>query len=252
MPKVSGCTPLPIDDRLKLPRMLRAVATLLLLHVACAGQVPAPVPDGEMPQRKEILRNHRVTVSLLELAPGEATPMHQHNGDTLAVLVDGGRTRNIVLGHKAVADGMAVGEARFLNAGYAHATNNEGVGRLRVVYVEFADPQGKMEKVGTASHYCNPGSTTACVGEKELFCTEKVCVEDVSIAPAAITTKHSHTTDHMLIAVSDYELTDRVEGKGIVVRTRKSGEVEYLPAGITHRITNTGQAPAHFIVIVWR
>ena len=205
-----------------------------------------------MPQHKEILRNHRVTVSLLELAPGEATPMHQHNGDTLAVLVDGGRTRNIVLRHKAVADGMAVGEARFLNAGYAHATKNEGVGRLRVVYVEFADPQGKMEKVGTASRYCNPGSTTACVDEKQLFCTERVCVEDVSIAPGAITTKHSHTTDHMLVAVSDYELTDQVEGKGTVVRTPKSGEVEYLPAGITHRLTNTGQAPARFTVIVWR
>jgi mannose-6-phosphate isomerase-like protein (cupin superfamily) len=147
---------------------------------------------------------------------------------------------------------MAVGEARFLNAGYAHATKNEGVGRLRVVYVEFADPQGKMEKVGTASHYCNPGSTTACVGERNSSAREKVCVEDVSNTPAAITTKHSHTTDHMLIAVSDYELTDRVEGKGTVIRTQKSGEVEYTPAGITHRITNTGQAPARFTVIVWR
>jgi quercetin dioxygenase-like cupin family protein len=231
---------------------MRRAATLLLLCAACAGQVPAPIPDSEVPQRKEILRNHRVTVSLLELAPGEATPMHQHNGDTLAVLVDGGRTRNTVLGQKAVADRMAVGESRFLNAGYAHATKNEGVGRLRVVYVEFADPQGKVEKVGTASHYCNPGSTTACVDEKVLFCTAKVCVEEASIAPGALTSKHSHTTDHMLIAVSDYELTDRVEGKGIVVRTQKSGEVEYIPAGITHRITNTGQAPARFIVIVWR
>ena len=252
MPKVSGCTPLPTDDRLKLPRMLRAVATLLLLHVACAGQVPAPVPDTEVPQRKEILRNHRVTVSLLEVAPREATPMHRHDHDMLEVFIDGGRTRNTVLGHHAVADKMAVGEARFLNAGYAHATKNTGTGRLRVVIVEFSDPQGKMEEVGTVSHYCNPDSTTACVDEKELFCTEKVCVENVSIAPGAVTTKHGHTTDHMLVAVSDYELTDRVEGKGIVIRTQKSGEVEYIPAGITHRITNTGQAPARFTVIVWR
>jgi oxalate decarboxylase/phosphoglucose isomerase-like protein (cupin superfamily) len=49
-----------------------------------------------------------------------------------------------------------------------------------------------------------------------------------------------------------YELTHRVEGKEIVVRTRKSGEVEYIPAGITHRITNTGEAPARFTVILWR
>jgi quercetin dioxygenase-like cupin family protein len=232
--------------------MRRAAAALLLLCAACAGQVPAPIPDSEVPQRKEILRNHRVTVSLLELAPREATPMHRHDRDMLAVFVDGGRTRNTVLGHKAAADKMAVGEARFLNAGYAHATKNEGASRLRVVIVEFSDPQGKMEKVGTASHYCNPDSTTACVDEKQLFCTERVCVEDVSIAPGAITTKHSHTTDHMLVAVSDYELTDQVERKGTVVRTPKSGEVEYLPAGITHRLTNTGQALARFTVIVWR
>ncbi len=231
---------------------MRRAAALLLLCAACAGQVPTPTPDSGVPQRKEILRNHRVTVSLLELAPREATPMHRHDRDILAVFVDGGRVRNTVLVHKAVADKVAVGEVRFLNAGYAHAIKNEGSGRLRVVIVEFADPQGKIEKVGTASHYCNPGSTTACVDEKQLFCTEKVCVEDVSIAPGAITTKHSHTTDHMLVAVSDYELTDRVAGKGIVVRTRKSGEVEYIPAGITHRLTNTGQAPARFTVIVWR
>jgi len=60
---------------------------------------------------------------------------------------------------------------------------------------------------------------------------------------APITTKHGHTTDHMLVAMSDYELTDRVKGKGIVVRTRKSGEVDYIPAGITHRITNTAKYP---------
>jgi hypothetical protein len=45
-----------------------------LLCVACAGQMPSPITDSEVPQRKEILRNHRVTVSLLELAPRQATP----------------------------------------------------------------------------------------------------------------------------------------------------------------------------------
>ncbi len=232
--------------------MRRTAAALLLLCAASTGQVPAPIPDSEVPQRKEILRNHRVTVSLLELAPREATPMHQHDRDMLAVFVNGGRTRNTIFGRTPAADKMAVGEVRFLNAGYAHATQNEGAGPFRVVVVEFADPQGKVEQVGTASHYCNPGSTTACVDEKNLFCTAKVCVEDVSIAPGAVTTKHSHATDHMLVAVSDYELTDEVEGKGTVVRTRKSGEVEYVPAGITHRLTNTGQALARFTVIVWR
>lgn len=241
----------PTTIRLELLPM-RVTAALFLLSVACTGQVPAPIPNSEVPQRKEILRNDRITVSLLELAPHEATPMHQHDRDMLEVFVNGGRTRNTIFGQKPAADQMAVGEVRFINAGYAHASQNEGAGPFRVVIVEFADPQGKMKQVGGGSHYCNPGSATACVDEKNLFCTAKVCVADVNIAPGAITTKHAHATDHMLVAVSDYELTDEVEGKGTVVRTRKSGEIEYTPAGIKHRQTNSGQAPAHFTVIMWR
>jgi uncharacterized RmlC-like cupin family protein len=231
---------------------MRLAAVLLMLSAVCAGQMSAPIPDSEVPQRKEILHNHRVTASLLELAPLEATPMHQHDRDMLVVFVSGGRTRNTVFGHKPATDKMAVGEVRFLNAGYAHASQNEGAGPFRVVIVEFADPQGKLEQIGTTSHYCNSDGTNACVDEKSLFCTAKICVEDVSMAPGAVTSKHSHATDHMLVAVSDYELTDKVEGKATVVRTHKSGEVEYLPAGITHQLTNTSQARVHFTVIVWR
>jgi quercetin dioxygenase-like cupin family protein len=73
---------------------------------------------------------------------------------------------------------------------------------------------------------------------------DKPCAwRTVTIAPGANTTKHGHTTDHMLVAVSGYELTDQVEGKRIVVRARKSGGVEYLPAGITHRLTKPAKHP---------
>lgn len=226
---------------------------MFLLAAAGMAQKPAPIPDSQVPQRKEIFRNQRVLVALLELAPREATPMHQHARDMIAVFVNGGSTTNTEYGHKPAADKMAPGEVRFKNAGYAHASRNEGVNPFRVAVVEFADPQGKAEPAASKkSHYCNPGSATACVDEKSLFCTAKVCVEDVTIAPGALTTRHSHSTDHMLVAVSGYEFTDQIEGKGKVVRTRRSGEVEYIPAGITHQLTNSGKAPARFIVVVWR
>jgi len=232
--------------------MRQVAAVLFLLCTACASQVSAPIRDSDVPQRKEILRNHRVTVSILELAPNDSTPMHKHDRDILLVFVTGGRTRNTISGHDPAADQMSAGEVRFINAGYTHATRNEGEGPFRTVVVEFADPQGTMEKIGTHSRYCNPGSTIACVDENNLFCTAKICVEDVTIAPGAVTTKHGHATDHMLVAVSDYELTDQVQGKGTVVRSHKGGEVEYILAGINHQLTNTGSAPAHFTVILWR
>ena len=237
--------------------MRRVLAAVLLLSAVCIAQAPLPIPYSEVPQRHELLNNRRVTVSLLELAPNEATPMHKYDRDMLSVFVTGSHTQNTVPGAKPVADNMPSGEVRFRNVryiswSYTHAWKNEGPGPFRVVIVEFADSQGKIKKIGTTSHYCNAGSTTTCVDEKNLFCTEKVCVEDVTMAPGAVTSKHSHATDHMLVAISDYELTDNVEGKGTVVRSHKSGEVEYIPAGITHQLTNTGTSPARFTVILWR
>ena len=232
--------------------MGQVAAALLLLCAACAAQNSAPIPDNAVPQRHEILRNRHVTASLLELAPNDATPMHKHDHDMLSVFITGGHTQNTLFGHKPIADKMAVGEVRFRPAGYTHATRNEGADSFRAVIVDFADPQGKMKEVGSTSHTCNPDSPKVCLEEKNLFCTAKVCVEDVTMAPGAVTSKHSHATDHMLVAVSDYELTDNVEGKGRVVRAHKSGEVEYIQAGITHQLTNTGRAPARFIVVLWR
>lgn len=230
---------------------MRRILTFLLFCGVCAAQSTS-VPDNQVPQRKEILSNHHVIVSLLELAPNDATPMHKHDHDSIAVFVNGGRILNNVQGQSPADNKIAVGEVRYRSGGYAHAVKNEGTDTLRVVVVELNDPQGKMEHVNTTSHTCDAGSTTKCYDEHNLFCTAKVCVEDVTIAPGATTHKHSHSTDHMLVAVSDYQLTDEVEGKGTVVRTRKSGEIEYLNAGITHQQTNTGKAPARFIVIAWR
>jgi quercetin dioxygenase-like cupin family protein len=219
---------------------------------ACLA-IPAPIPDSSVEQRRVVLTNPRVTVTRFDFAPGEAIPMHQHTHDIMAVFIDGGRLRETVEGRKSSDEKMYAGEVRFHPQGYAHATRNLEVEPFRVAVIEFADPQGSLEKMKPKkTHYCNPGSKTVCVDENDLFCTARVCVEDVTMSPGAVTTRHGHTTDHMLVAISGYELTDRVEGKGTIVRTRKSGEVEYVPAGITHQLTNTGSSPAHFVVVLWR
>jgi quercetin dioxygenase-like cupin family protein len=234
---------------------MRQLAVLFLLSAFGAAQKPAPIPDTKVPQRTEILSNKRVTASRLDLAPGEATPMHQHAHDVLEVFLTSGPTRNIVYGLPApAAEVVRAGEVRFRGAGHAHEVRNDSKTPFREVVLDFADPQGRVEQaIPKTSRYCNPGSATACVTETMLFCTAKVCVEDVTMAPAAFTTRHSHTTDHMLVAVSDYQLTDQIDGKpDPVVRSKKSGEVEYIPAGITHKLSNTGKAPARFIVILWQ
>jgi len=43
-----------------------------------------------------------------------------------------------------------------------------------------------------------------------------------------------------------------VEGKGTNVRVQQSGSVEYIPAGITHQLTNISHHPVRFLVMVFR
>ena len=223
---------------------------ILLLCIAGAAQESAPIRSSQI-SRKPLLQNAKVTVNVLELAPGKSAQMHQHDRDLLTVFVDGGQIRHTLFGKKPVTQKFSQGEVEFHSTGFSHAVTNTGSGTFRAVNVEFADPQGKLVKDSGDSKTCNP-EKTACVDEKKLFCLAKVCVEDVVMAPGSSSIRHSHATDHMLIAVSDYELTDEVEGKGTVKRALKSGQVEYIPAGITHKLTNTGKGPAHFTVIVWR
>jgi uncharacterized RmlC-like cupin family protein len=225
--------------------------TVLSLLLVALSTAAVSVAQTQPLQSKEIFSNRRVVVSALELAPHESAPK-QHKRDLLAVFINPGRIQNRLINHKLLTDKVEAGEVRYSKAGSPLEITNEGDTPLRVVVVKFAESQGKMERLGTTSHTCDPGSTTACWDEHNLFCTSKVCVEDVVIAPGTVTHKHSHATDHMMVAISDYELTDQVEGKDTVVRKRKSGEIEYIPAGITHQITNSGKEPAHFTVILWR
>ena len=223
----------------------------VLSWLACGLCIALSVAQTPAAPSQKIFNNHRVTVSTLELAPHESAPK-QHAHDLLAVFITPGRIQNTLLNHKLLTDKVDAGEVRYSKGGSPLEITNEGDATMRMVVVEFAEPQGKVERLGTTSHTCDPGSTTACWDEHNLFCSAKVCVEDVVIAPGTVTHKHSHATDHMMIAISDYELTDEVEGKDTVVRSRKTGEIEYIPAGITHQITNTGKAAAHFTVILWR
>src|SRR5262245_13395076 len=233
--------------------MKQAFVLMLLLATIAAAQTSAPIPAAEVRQRKQLLSNNHITAYLVELAPHESTPMHVHDRDFLTVFVTGGPIKQTEFGHGPSNQRIPLGTVRFRNTGFAHSTENLDSRKFRAVIVEFAEPQGKTEKVGAkASHYCNPGSESACVDENYLFCTAKVCVEDVTMAAGAVSTKHTHTTDHMLIAITDYQLTDQVEGKGKTVRTHWAGEVEYIPAGINHQLTNTSKGAARFIVLVWK
>lgn len=232
---------------------LVALVLLLPLYRFAIAQEMTPVSALEVKYRKRIFENDRFAVFLLEIPPNHASRMHRHDTDMLTAFVWGGETITTIHGKPPKKDRFAVGEVRFQSAGFTHSTENVGTNVFRCVILEFKSSMGSIQATKPGdSHYCNPGTTTASVDENYLFCTPRFCVKKLSIAPAAIWRNQGLTNDQMLIAVSDYELSEKPPGKSVNILKRKSGEVEYLLAGSARQWQNTTSETEHILALEFR
>jgi hypothetical protein len=147
----------------------------------------SPVPDAEVPQRRELLRTDRFTVYLLDLAPGQATPMHRHDLDIASVFPTNTRTVSTFWKQPPRPDRPAVGAVRFRAAGFTHATANTDTSHFLSVIVAFARSQGRADSTATGRRsYCSESAPSACAEVTTLFCLKDVCVLDVTVTPGGV------------------------------------------------------------------
>jgi len=227
---------------------------LLLCCLALVSAAPAQVPVAAEQEafHKLTFRNEYVEAVAVEIPPHQSTQLHRHAHDYLAVSLRDGTVTTTAPGKDPAQEKRQRGEA-WMGKATDHVVRNDGETPYRAVAVEFKAPQGEVKPVhDKTSRYCNAKSKTACVTERYLFCTAKVCVSEVKMGPGAVTMKHSHSTDHMVIAISDLDMKDWIEGRpAAVARSQKSGEVLFVDAGITHQLAN-GPKPVRMIVVSWK
>jgi quercetin dioxygenase-like cupin family protein len=215
------------------------------------AQNPA-VPVEQEPFHAPVFRNEHVLVLGVEIPPHQTTQIHQHAHQYLTVSLTDATVTSAVPGQPPVVESRHRGEA-WMGVPVAHTVRNDGDTAFRATVIAFFARQGEVKTIQRKpSRYCNPKSTTACVTEHYLFCTDRICVSEVEMGPGAMTMKHSHSTDHMVVAVSDLDMKDWIEGRpSATMRSQKSGEVLYIDAGITHQLEN-GPRPARFITVSWK
>ena len=233
--------------------MKKMIPLLLLAALALWAQTPDhPVAITAEPSHHLYLENDQVRVFQVEAAPHAATLVHQHDYDYVFVSLGASDLRNEVVGRVPAELKLEDGEVHFSKGGFAHKIINLSDQPFRNVTIELLRPQGAATpSAQPPSRYCNPGSQTACVTERYLFCTEEVCASDVTMGPGAATMLHTHSTDHMVVAVTDLDIRDQIEGKPAEERTMKPGETAYVPAGITHRLVN-GPRSCRFITLQFK
>ena len=243
----------------------------LVLCVCAAAQTapttaaPAGVEITSEPFHHLVLKNRKVRVFSVEVPPKAATLMHRHKSDYVFVTLGESVIRNERQGEKPGELRLADGDVRFSKGGFAHIARNLGEAPFRNVTIEVRKPARGIVRLATCDvnegiecGFCDvapegkqkcewPGDMNALPELEKKEQDYGVYQSVTHLQPASTTGMHSHKADHLVVAVSDLELKNEVQGKAPETIRMKAGEVRWVKGGFLHALTNLGKQPAWFV-----
>jgi len=246
----------------------------VLCACAAAQTAPQTAPTTAPPPAVEItaepfhhlvLKNKKVRVFSVEVPPKAATLMHRHRSDYVFVILGESVVRNERQGEKPGELRLSDGDVRFSKGGFAHIARNLGEAPFRNVTIEVRKRARGIVRLATCDvnegiecGFCDisaegkqkcewPGAAPTLPELEKKEQAYGVYQFVVHLQPASTTGMHSHKTDHLVVAVSDFEFKNEVQGKPAELMRMKAGEVRWVKGGITHSLTNLGKQPGWFV-----
>src|SRR5579864_2906843 len=221
---------------------------LLLLTAVLTAQSALEVEITAEPHHHLAFANDQVRVFTVEIAPHSETLMHVHHHDYIYVNLGAAEVVNTVKGKDPVTVKLKDGDTNFLAAGFAHMARNLSAQPFRDVIIEFLQDDKLRESPARWDE--DRGLDILQGGTKEiLFVKDGVRVSELELQPGATIPKPHHPGPRLLVAVSDLDLSNDVEGQGPMLGHFKSGDAKWLPRGYSHPLTNTGQHLAKFVTL---
>ncbi len=177
----------------------------------------------------------------LRLEPNETTIAHRHSNFYAFVSFQPVNISNEVRGHQPISTHLDAGEVRTSKGGFTLAERNISSVAAELIVVEAlrSDQSGFSEPMAFHFHDSAQG---------ELFQSNVVRAYTMVMAVGGRTEKHKENYDRLLIALSNVDLREEIEGQAASETQMRKGEVLWISRGLTHATTNVGQTVAHFIV----
>ena len=223
----------------------RNLILLPCLTLFAFAQTPTSpsVAITEEPHHHLAVENEYVRVFKVEVGPHTETLLHRHEHDYVFVTLGPAQIVNAVEGKAPVELKLANGDTRFLRGPLTHVARNLAETPFRNVTIEFLQDRAYPDRATFLPEITNPEM------QKVLFTEDGVRVSETRLPPGAMLPRHEHKRAHLVIAVSDLELRSEVEGKSPVPVKMKAGDVNWVPGGYSHTVTNTGQQEAWFVAL---
>jgi quercetin dioxygenase-like cupin family protein len=219
---------------------------VLLLAVTLFAQSGSEVEITAEPHHHLALENQYVRVFKVDVPPHDATLMHRHRHDYVFVTLGASQVSNEVEGKPAAMLKLQDGEARLTPGNFAHIARNLASTPFRNVTIEFL-----QDKAAAPAKWDEERGLNVLTGgtQEILFVKDGVRVSEVELQSGGVMPKHHHSGPHLVVALSDLDLRNDVEGKPPAPAQLKSGDIKWIDGGYTHTVTNVGKQQAKFATL---
>jgi mannose-6-phosphate isomerase-like protein (cupin superfamily) len=224
------------------------VAGLVFLATATLAQQQQSVEITSEPSHHLVFQNEYVRVFDVMVAPRATTLVHKHNHDYLFVTLGDSDVVSARPGEKPVSLQLKDGEVRFTPGNFAHAAINKSDRPFHNITIELLKPSTGVNECMVD---CSGG---AVIGEDvpsvlRLYSSDQWTARMVFL-PSHLE-KRTHTMPYLMIPVSDLDLTEETDSSSRSIK-QASGDIGWVPAGVTYTLTNHGSKPAQFITLEFK
>jgi len=221
----------------------------VLFGIIVLAQTASEVEITNEPHHHLALENAYVRAFQVEVPPHGQTLMHRHRHDYIFITLGATEVENDVEGKAPVTLKLQDGETRFTAGGFAHIAKNNSGQPFRNVTVEFLKDED-ARKSPPAPWDEDRALRVLHGGTQDImFVKDNVRVSEIDLQPGGVLPKHHHDTPHLAVAITDLDLRSEPEGKPASTVQMKSGDLQWVPAGGTHTVTNTGKQTAKWVTL---
>jgi quercetin dioxygenase-like cupin family protein len=229
------------------------VAGMGLLCLAGVGQPRRVVDITSEPSHHLVFENQYLRAFDVIVAPKTSTLVHRHDHDYVFVTLGDSDLTNARVGEKPAGLQLKDGDTRFTPGGFAHAAINNSDRPFHNITIDLLQT---ATNVKPCTESCSALVACDVEGKSLSFCptVERRITSDqwvmsfVTMPPGSALDKHTHTTPHLVVAVSDVDLTVDT-GAALTQSKLAVGGVAWVPAGVTHSARNNTTNTQRFVTL---
>lgn len=233
-----------------------AMRTERIVGVAwlCLGafaQPQQPVDITSEPSHHLVFQNEYLRAFDVVVAPKASTLVHRHEHDYVFVTLGDSDITNARVGENPSGLQLKDGETRFTPGGFAHAAVNNSDRPFHNVTIDLLQKATNVQRCTESCVVPVP-----CAAEGKMLCpaierrisSDQWVMAFVTMPPGSALDKHTHTTPHLVVAVSDVDL--RVDTGAAPTQSKLAvGGVAWVPAGVTHSAGNNTPSTQRFVTL---